>query len=244
MWVVDVTNDYVDRVSGDRSSNDVKSIRLIICTNILSDLISKLTPYNTSISTGTIDDGLSLASMSRIRGVGLRYSFVDERTELKLTTCNAAAEQSWVPQDQVSVRLENQNQGATIIETTNHQDGTYTISYRVPLPGLYRIHVLVNGTALPDTPVDCHVFPSHDLEFEQEGEHLHPADNSEPCDSVLLQSDHRTVLIANQQTQHSCKIYASPTARPTYLPKLPMQCWRVKLTLACARLVIKLVNVM
>ena len=110
-------------------------------------------------------------------------------------------------------------------------------------PGLYRIHVLVNGTALPDTPVDCHVFPSHDLEFEQEGEHLHPADNSEPSDSVLLQSDHRTVLIANQQTQHSCKIYASPTARPTYLPKLPMQCWRVKLTLACARLVIKLGNV-
>ena len=184
---------------------------------------------------GTIDEGRSLAAKSRVRGTGLKYSFVNEPSDFQLTTCDSGGKQSWVPQDHIDVHIESHTGFTADVHVINRYDGIYDVSYRAPMPGKYSITVTVNGQQLPQCPYSANVFPTHDLQFSVPNNFHENDESRHGKQSWVIQHGNRSALLSNQDNKRSSKLYTN-----FQFNKYSTPCWRVRLTIACPKVIVKL----
>ena len=169
---------------------------------------------------GTIDEGRASASKSSAQGIGLRFAIADEASQFELETRNDRGELSWVEQDQidVSIRKENINQKCGV---KNNCNGTYHVFYDLNEPGLYEIHVKVNGYHIPDSPFRCNVFEKHEVNF---------LDSTQ--DDWLFQNGEKSALVQKTEQQHTSKLYSNASHTQP-------RAWKVRVTTACPKIKIK-----
>uniref|UniRef100_A0A069DUS7 Tripartite motif containing protein n=1 Tax=Clytia hemisphaerica TaxID=252671 RepID=A0A069DUS7_9CNID len=175
--------------------------------------------YNMIHEYGCIDEGRASASKSGAKGIGLRFAIADEATQFELITRNNCGETSWVEQDQVDVTIKKENIHQKC-GVKNNCNGSYNVFYELHEPGLYEIHVKVNGCHVPDSPFRCNVFEKHNVSFLDDTQ-----------DEWTFQNGEKSALFEKNEHQHTSKLYSKDNTSA--------RAWKVRVNTACPKIKVK-----
>eukprot|EP00794_Sanderia_malayensis_P007887 gene7888-8740_t len=206
-----------------RDARTVENLRSLQCGDLKISFDEQI--YDHLKQFGRVEDSLASGLHSEAIGLGLFYSFMEEKAIFQVITKNNTMNKTFTDDDKIQIKIEGPNEQAVTAMINTKNNGVHTVSYKPTSIGHHRIHVYVNQFELLESPFVCETFSKEDLAFERRVEFL-SASLNQTDDWVLNKEETSALLETNNQS--GAMIFGAKSFTTG------KHGWRVKFTSACA----------